>query len=68
MAKWTKGSFELTAKQNKNNKYKYTQLLCMIILNFNGYIPLLNLLLFTNNQQEVYTVTTYMISYVCYSA
>jgi nitrogen fixation protein FixH len=68
MAKWTTDSFKLTAKQKKNNKYKYTQLrMLMIIMNFNGYILLLNLLLFTNNQQEVYTVTTYMILYVYYS-
>jgi len=39
----------------------------MLILNINGYILLLNLLLFTKNQQEVYTFTIYMNFYLYYS-
>lgn len=39
----------------------------MIILKFSGYILLLNLLLFTKNQQEVYTFTIYINFYVYYS-
>jgi len=39
----------------------------MLILNINGYILLLNLLLFTKNQQEVYTFTIYTNFYLYYS-